>query len=490
MPEFLPSLESPAQAEPHGRDEFGLPFVQLSPHPTGLRFPRPPTSVAWARPLLHLVNARDCRRTARLVVWRGRVRLGTLDVRIPARWASWLLDLSGVLGCDPARWPEVLEVEVTAQKTLVGIRDSLLLDHPLPALIVGGEDRFAPTSAWVAVPFEPEPNPRVRALDDFLHTRGALDYLGWMVGCTTTGLWDMYTATGNLHFLETLKRRLASAGEGLPLEPGGPARLEAYVGEGSGSVCAVTLDSRLESFAPVAALTKVQRLEPTPEREAVLRASTEKILELIHTPRDFLTTEGCFTLAFPLAAIAKTLDEPEWLGLAAGECLERWDFLVRGDRVVQRAYRDGRTQMGNWARGIAWLVLGTAQTARELPPGERKELVTRLRQIAPWLRKHQRPDGLWNVFIDRPDTSPETSGSAGIAAGMAIAAKEGWLGSEARTAAERCLGGLESYLGLDGCLAGVSQHNPVGEETLQLGYRICSAWGTGLYAQLVAALMD
>ena len=411
-------------------------------------------------------------------------------MRIPAQWASWLLDLSNVLRLDPSNWPEVLEVEITARETDVGIRDSLRMDQPLPALIVGGGEHCLPTSAWVAAPLEPQVSPRVRALHDFLTSRGALDYLGWMIGCTSTGLWDLYAATANPRFLEGLKRRLAGIGEGLPLEPNlsDLGYLGAAASQTPVSASAAVLNSHLESFAPVAALAKIQRLEPTSEREAALRASARRMLEVIRTPRDFLTTEGCFTLAFPLAAMAQALGEPEWFDLAAGECLERWDFLVRGDRIVQRAYRDGRTQMVNWARGTAWLVLGTVQTLRELPPGHRPELLSRLRQIIPLLLEGQRSDGLWNVYIDRAQTGPETSGSAGIAAGLAIAAREAWLGSEARAAAERCLNTLESHLAPDGGLGGVSQHNPVGEEALQLGYRIRSAWGTGLYAQLVAAL--
>lgn len=479
------SLESPAQAEPDGQGAFGLPFVQLSGQPTRLRFPRPPTQATLARPLLRLVNAQDCRRTALLDVWLGGAGVGSVDVRIPAQWASWLLDLSDALRLDPSNWPEVLEIEITARETEVGIRDSVRMDQPLPALVVGGGEHFVPTSAWVAAPLEPQVSPRARALHDFLTSRGALDYLGWMIGCTSTGLWDLYAATGNPRFLEGLKRRLAEVGEGLPLEPdlSGPG----YLGT-TASESAAILNSRLESFAPVGALAQIQRLEPTLERQAALWAAARRMLEVIRTPRDFLTTEGCFTLAFPLAAMAQALGEPEWFDLAAGECLERWDFLVRGDRIVQRAYRDGRIQMVNWARGTAWLVLGTVQTLRELPPGHRPELLSRLRQITPLLLERQRPDGLWNVYIDRPQTGPETSGSAGIAAGLAIAAREAWLGSEARAAAERCLNALESYLEPDGGLGGVSQHNPAGEEALQIGYRIRSAWGTGLYAQLVAAL--
>lgn len=72
--------------------------------------------------------------------------------------------------------------------------------------------------------------------------------------------------------------------------------------------------------------------------------------------------------------------------------------------------------------------------------------------------------------------------------GISLGAKAGWLGGEALQAAQRCAEELECFIEPDGCLGGVSQHNPAGEVALQEHYRIRAAWGAGLYAQLIAAL--
>lgn len=460
---------------------FGLQALQLGDQPIRLWFPRPQVA-APARPLLRLVNARDCRRTAWVqVFYKGRL-IGGLDVRIPAQWASFVLDMSEALGQNPSAWPEVLELEVSARENPVGLVDSLQ-PGPLPALLVGETQRLGPTSAWVAVPGGDSPVQRM--LGDFLPSRAATDYLGWMIGCTTTGLCNLHQATKEASYLQALRQRLAGVGEGLPLEGR----------EGRGEVVEEPdyidpLNQKLESFAPVAALAYLQQVGPTPERAQLLRALGWQMLKTAGLERDFLTTEGCFTLAFPLAVCGAALDEPAWWEVAWQTCARRWDFLYRGDLVFQRAYHDGRSYMANWARGTAWLMLGTAQTALQLPPDHpgRAELASRLTRIVPLLLQHQRPDGLWSVFTGQPDLPAETSGSAGIAAGLALAVKAGWLGTEALQAAQRCAQGLEGFLEPDGCLGGVSQHNPASEVALQTHYRIRAAWGTGLFAQLIAAL--
>ncbi|MCX7784201.1 MAG: glycoside hydrolase family 88 protein [Meiothermus sp.] len=484
IPAELKTQESAAQAEAAQVENtaFGLQAVQLGKQPLSLRFPRPKVN-ALARPLLRLVNARDCRRTAWIqVFYKGRL-IGELDVRIPAQWASFGLDMSEALGQNPSAWPEVLELEVSVAENPVGLVDSLQ-PGPLPALLVEDGQRLGPTSAWVAVPAGAV-SPMQRMLGDFLPSRAATDYLGWMIGCTTTGLCNLHQATGEALYLQALRRRLAGVGEGLPLE-GRKGRGE-VVEEPS---YIDPLNQRLESFAPVAALAYLQQVQPTPERAQLLRALGGQMLETARQGRDFLTTEGCFTLAFPLAACGAVLPEPAWWEVAWQACARRWDFLWRGDRVIQRAYHDGRSYMVNWARGTAWLVLGTAQTALQLPPDHpgRAELASRLTRIAPLLLQCQRPDGLWSVFTDQPDLPAETSGSAGIAAGLALAVQAGWLGTGALEAALRCGQGLEGFLEPDGCLGGVSQHNPASEVALQTHYRIRAAWGTGLYAQLIAAL--
>lgn len=485
IPPELKTQETAAQAEAAGVETsaFGLQVLQLDESPIRLRFARP-SVVRTARPLLRLVNAKDCRRTALIkVFYQGRL-VGQLDVRIPAQWASFVLDLSQALGQNPLAWPEVLELEITAQESATELVDSLQ-PGPLPALLVGGDERFVPTSAWVAVPVGAI-SPVQRMMGNFLHSRAAADYLGWMIGCTTTGLSDLYRATGDESYLQALKCVLAGIGEGLPLE----GRGERGEGRGQEPDYIDLLNQKLESFVPVAALAHLQQVEPTLERTKHLRILGKRMLETARMERDFLTTEGCFTLAFPLAAAAAALDETDWFDTAWQECAKRWEFLRRGEQIIQRAYSDGRVYMVNWARGTAWLVLGTAQTALQLPqnhPG-RAELSSRLIAIAPLLLQRQQPDGLWSVFTDRPDLPAETSGSAGIAAGLALAAGAGWLGAEALQAAERCAKRLVAFLEPDGCLGGTSQHNPASEIALQTRYRIRAAWGTGLYAQLIAAL--
>ncbi|GEM85199.1 glycoside hydrolase family 88 protein [Meiothermus hypogaeus] len=461
---------------------FALQVLQLAERPVCLWFPRPQVA-APARPLLRLVNARDCRRTAWVQVFYKGGLIGELDVRIPAQWASFVLDMSEVLGQNPSAWPEVLELEVSARENPVGLVDSLQ-PGPLPALLVGDGQRLGPTSAWMAVPVVTV-SPLQRMLDEFLLRGAATDYLGWMIGCTTTGLCNLHQTTGEAPYLQALRQRLAGVGEGLPLE-GREGRGE--VVEEPGYIDLI--NQKLESFAPVAALAYLQQVQPTPERAQLLRALGRQMLETASLERDFLTTEGCFTLAFPLAACATVLGEHAWWAVAWQECARRWDFLYRGDLVLQRAYHDGRSYMVNWSRGTAWLVLGTVQTALQLPSGYpgRAELASRLTRMAPLLLRQQRPDGLWSVFTDQPNLPAETSGSAGIAAGLALAARAGWLGTEALQAAQRCAQGLAGFLEPDGCLGGVSQHNPASEVALQTHYRIRAAWGTGLYAQLIAAL--
>lgn len=468
-------VESPA---------FGLPAIQLSEQPVQLRFAKPSVS-GTARPLLRLVNSKDCRRTALIRVFCQDQLAGQLDVQIPAQWASFILDLTKVLGQNTDAWPEVLELAIVAQENPVGLVESLQ-PGPLPRLLVGGGQQFLPTSAWVAVPVEAV-SPLQRMLGDFLHSRAATDYLGWMIGCTTTGLSDLYRATGNELYVQALKRMLAGVGEGLPLE-GMESEGERAVKE-PGYID--LLNQQLESFAPVAALAHLQQTQPTPERARFLRILGQQMIETTRTERDFLTSEGCFTLAFPLAATARALDEPDWFDIAWQECARRWGFLWRGEQVIQRAYSDGRVSMVNWARGTAWLVLGTAQTALELPANHfgRADLASRLSAVAPLLLQRQQSGGLWSVFTDRPDLPAETSGSAGIAAGLALGAKAGWLGDKAFHAAQRCGEALESFIEPDGCLGGVSQHNPASEIALQTHYRIRAAWGAGLYAQLIAALV-
>lgn len=59
-----------------------------------------------------------------------------------------------------------------------------------------------------------------------------------------------------------------------------------------------------------------------------------------------------------------------------------------------------------------------------------------------WTIARQREqDGLWSVFTNKPKLKPDTGGSAGLAAALAIGHAEGWLGQEGLDAAKKALEG-------------------------------------------------
>jgi rhamnogalacturonyl hydrolase YesR len=116
------------------------------------------------------------------------------------------------------------------------------------------------------------------------------------------------------------------------------------------------------------------------------------------------------------------------------------------------------------------------------------DLVIHFQRLAAWVLSHQREDGLWSVVIDEPALTPDTAGSAGIAAALALGARNGWLDERARAAARHALVGLQRHLTPDGFLGGVSQSNKGGSELQRGDYRSIFQMGMGLMAQLMAAL--
>jgi rhamnogalacturonyl hydrolase YesR len=100
----------------------------------------------------------------------------------------------------------------------------------------------------------------------------------------------------------------------------------------------------------------------------------------------------------------------------------------------------------------------------------------------------QRDDGLWAAYVDDPGLAADTSGSAGIAAALALGARIGILPQAAAVAALRSLDGLQRHLTPDGFLGGATQANRGGEALQRSDYRVLSQMAMGLQAQLIAEL--
>ena len=90
--------------------------------------------------------------------------------------------------------------------------------------------------------------------------------------------------------------------------------------------------------------------------------------------------------------------------------------------------------------------------------------------------------------MDEREVRPDSSGSAGIAAALALGAKYGMLPAEARLSAQSTLNALLDHLTDDGFLTGVAQSNRDGERLQRDDYRVIFQMGMGLMGQLMAAL--
>lgn len=209
--------------------------------------------------------------------------------------------------------------------------------------------------------------------------------------------------------------------------------------------------------------------------------------------RDVTTAEGSYIAAYPLAAIAKAQNRPDLADLALAQLRIRQKRLMDGEGNIYQRVKTGEKPAAyrNWGRGVAWYLLGLARTL-PLVKNPPDDLVAECGRAGEWALRHQRADGLWSCYLDEPQTGADTSGSAGIAAALALLASRNWLSSpNAVAAARRALSALtQHYLTPDGFLGGSAQLNKGGEALQRGGYRVLSPMAMGLMAQLIAALPD
>jgi len=108
-----------------------------------------------------------------------------------------------------------------------------------------------------------------------------------------------------------------------------------------------------------------------------------------------------------------------------------------------------------WGRGNGWMAAGSAELLRSLPanhPQHGRILAGYQRMMSALLTAQDRA-GLWHQLIDKPDSWPETSGSAMFTFAFVTGVKHGWL--EAGTygpAARKAWLALVGYLDADGNL--------------------------------------
>ena len=311
-----------------------------------------------------------------------------------------------------------------------------------------------------------------------LDTLACVQAFSWQEGCVLDGLLDLAALPAHAHLRDAARRQFNR------FIVGGELVYE--------NIVSAVSDGRIygiEGTLPFAALSF---LEPAHPLLALPLAFWSAHQDAEHAIIDggHTSSEGAYTVGYPLAVRGRLRGDESLQKLALTQLRTRHARLFDGKTFWRtRDAADGKLGNRNWARGIAWQLLGAARTLRELKHrSDLAEHIASFRTLAAWTLASQRPDGLWSCFVDEPTTPPDTAGSAGIGAALALGAQQGWLDSAARAAAERCLVGLRSHLTPDGFLGGVAQANKGGERLQRGDYRVIYQMGMGLKAQLIAAL--
>ena len=82
-----------------------------------------------------------------------------------------------------------------------------------------------------------------------------------------------------------------------------------------------------------------------------------------------------------------------------------------------------------WARGNGWMAAGMTELLQCLPKNhkDRPRILQGYRTMMESLKRYRNPEGLWNPLIDQPDCWTATSGSAMFTFAFIKGVKNGWL---------------------------------------------------------------
>lgn len=317
-----------------------------------------------------------------------------------------------------------------------------------------------------------------------LYSLNSILPFGWMSGCQTEGLHELAKA-GDTSAMKALKKHLnyyLDDEKGVVFEnPRG------FLFENG------KFDS-VEDFLPFSTIDVIY-----PNHKATdmfLKWALPSIRKYDNKPitSRFLSTEGCYTFAYPLLRIAANRNDRQLAQTAINETVIRIERLVSADgKIHQRASARSTPVLPNWTRGIAWYMLGLVQILKIVDSHGLGDLngVDKIRKSfkdsAKYLSQFQR-DGYWDCISGLPETRSESSGSMGISASYALGVEAGYLDSSyldrANLALERFF--TPENLEPDGFSKNITQSNRLGVKFQYLGKRIIMQLGSGLAAHIIA----
>jgi len=308
---------------------------------------------------------------------------------------------------------------------------------------------------------------------DRLLSLESVQTFGWMQGVVWDGLLEM-------------SKQSATAKSVLEKQ------LDLYFGQNSLVYCnlnnikTVEKISTVESILPFAILAQTNPTHPLLKTAVAFcenHANAEGVIADGTGNNRTVKTEECYTVSYPLAVLAKTLNRPELAQLAINTLQSRINLLEKGNSIHQRGTEQGELYFENWGRGVAWYLLGIAKTLTHLPDSDQKQTIQKsFQKSVEKVIAYQQPNGLWFNFFNKPETGLETSGTAGIAAALIYGFQNRLLSKSAKNAADKAQNGLLPFLTPDGFLIGTAQVNKGGDALQLNGFRVISPYTLGFLA--------
>lgn len=166
------------------------------------------------------------------------------------------------------------------------------------------------------------------------------------------------------------------------------------------------------------------------------------------------------SIPFLVQMFARTGDEG-WLKEAILQSVNFHARLFNRNAMVYHHcwYGDtGQHGAAFWSRANGWVMMARVMLMDALPSTHpyRNELEETILQQVVGLSRYQSESGLWHQLIDKPDSFPETSGTAMFIYGIARSVNEGWIPEYYTSVALRAWEGITEFVNGEGELDGVS----------------------------------
>lgn len=273
----------------------------------------------------------------------------------------------------------------------------------------------------------------------------------WYMGVALYGLWRAYELLEDETYLSRIKRWIDERAEtGIP------------------KLC-------VNTSAPMATVLRLYQIYPEQQYETLCRDFDDYILNqaprtpsgaLAHTviERDFLGQVWVDTLFMGIIYLTQRgvqLNSRAHLEEAARQRVVHVNSLYdERDGLFYHAWDDDAQQpMGaKWGRGNAWMLnsaLEMLESEADVFP-DRAELLAKLDKQLAALERHQDANGYWHTVIDHPNTYPETSVTAGVAAGALKGIRLGLIDARFKPMAFKAIRALVAKIDEEGNVLGGS----------------------------------